>query len=78
VTSLSVAVAFVIGAVELGGLIAQHLSLSGGFWTWLEHINLNVLGLMIAALFVATWVIAAAVWRLGRIEERWNACLTRE
>jgi len=25
------------------------------------------------ALFVLTWVIALAVWRLGRIEERWSA-----
>jgi high-affinity nickel-transport protein len=26
-------------------------------------------------MFVATWVLALAVWRLGRIEERWGANL---
>ena len=78
ITTLSVAVAFVIGAVELGGLLAHHLNLSGGFWTWLQHVDLNMLGVMIAGLFVATWVIALAIWRLGRIEERWTAGLTRE
>jgi high-affinity nickel-transport protein len=78
VTGLSIAVALVIGTVELGGLIAQHLNLSGGFWSWFEHIDINMLGFMIVALFVAVWAIAVAVWRLGRIEERWTDHLTRE
>ena len=72
ITGLSVLVALVIGTVELGGLIAQHLSLSGGFWSWFENINLNTLGLLIVAMFVATWVIALATWHFGRIEERWE------
>jgi high-affinity nickel-transport protein len=75
VTGLSVAVALVVGTIELGGLLAQKLSLSGGFWGWLEHLDLNILGLVIVAMFVATWVIAAGVWRLGHIEERWSAHL---
>jgi len=32
---------------------------------------------VIVAMFVATWVIALAIWRLGRIEERWSARLDR-
>ena len=72
VVGLSVAVAFVIGTVELGGLLANRLHLSGSFWAWLEHINLNVLGFMIAGLFIAIWLIALAIWRYGRIEERWS------
>ncbi len=35
----------------------------------------NLLGFVIVAMFVATWVIALAIWRLGRIEERWSAHL---
>jgi high-affinity nickel-transport protein len=76
ITGLSVAVALVVGTIELGGLLAQKLSLSGGFWSWLEHLDLNVLGLVIVGMFIATWVIAAGIWRLGRIEERWSAHLT--
>jgi hypothetical protein len=30
---------------------------------------------VIVAMFIATWVIALLVWRLGRIEERWMAHL---
>jgi len=75
VTGLSVAVALVIGTIELGGLVSAQLSLSGGFWTWLQSIDLNVLGFIIVGMFVATWAIAVAVWHYGRIEERWSAHL---
>ena len=75
ITGLSVAVAAVIGTIELGGLLATQLDLSGGFWSWLENINLNVLGFVIVGLFVLTWALALTVWRYGRIEERWSAHL---
>jgi high-affinity nickel-transport protein len=75
ITGLSVAVALVIGTIELGGLIAQHLNLSGPFWTWFENIDLNVLGFVIVGMFLATWVIAISVWHFGHIEERWSAHL---
>jgi nickel/cobalt transporter (NiCoT) family protein len=75
ITGLSVLVALVIGTVELGGLIASELNLTGSFWNWFENININVLGFVIVGLFVATWAIAVSVWRLGRIEERWTAHL---
>ena len=75
ITGLSVAVALVIGTIELGGLVASQLNLSGSFWNWFENININFLGLVIVAIFVATWAIALSVWRLGHIEERWSAQL---
>jgi high-affinity nickel-transport protein len=75
ITGLSVAIALVIGTVEIGGLLASRLSLTGPFWVWFEGIDLNALGLVIVGLFVATWVAAVFVWRVGRIEERWSAHL---
>jgi high-affinity nickel-transport protein len=75
ITGLSVAVALVIGTIELGGLIASELNLSGSFWNWFENININLLGFVIVATFIATWAIALTIWRLGRIEERWTAHL---
>jgi nickel/cobalt transporter (NiCoT) family protein len=73
VTGLSVAVAVVVGTIELGGLIASELNLSGSFWSWFENVNLNFIGYVIVALFVLTWALAVLVWRVGRIEERWSA-----
>jgi high-affinity nickel-transport protein len=72
ITGLSVAIALVIGTVELGGLLASRLELSGAFWTWFENIDINLLGFLIVGLFVVTWLVALAVWRFGRIEERWT------
>jgi nickel/cobalt transporter (NiCoT) family protein len=72
ITGLSVAVAFVIGTVELAGLIARETRAQGAFWSWLENINMSLLGLVIAAMFVATWVLALMIWRLGGVEQRWR------
>ncbi|HUJ34324.1 MAG TPA: HoxN/HupN/NixA family nickel/cobalt transporter [Solirubrobacteraceae bacterium] len=75
ITGLSVAVAVVIGTIELGGLVASELNLTGSFWKWFENININVLGFVIVGMLVATWAIALSVWRYGRIEDRWTAHL---
>ncbi|HWE13349.1 MAG TPA: HoxN/HupN/NixA family nickel/cobalt transporter [Solirubrobacteraceae bacterium] len=73
ITGLSVAVAVVIGTLELGGLMASQLNLSGSFWSWFANVDINVLGFVIVGMFIATWAIALSVWRYGRIEERWSA-----
>ncbi len=75
ITGLSVAVALVIGTIELAGLVAQQMRAHGAFWSWLENINMSSLGLVIAAMFVATWLVALIVWHFGRVEERWKARL---
>jgi high-affinity nickel-transport protein len=72
ITGLSVAVALIVGTVELLGLAADKLGLKDSFWTWVSSINLNALGYVIVGLFVVTWAVALLVWRLGRIEERWS------
>jgi high-affinity nickel-transport protein len=76
ITGLSVAIAFVIGTIELGGLIASQLNLSGIFWDWFEGIDINMLGFVIVGLFIFTWGVALSIWRFGHVEERWNAHLT--
>jgi nickel/cobalt transporter (NiCoT) family protein len=73
ITGLSVAVALVIGTIELAGLAAEKTGAHGAFWSWLENIDMGALGFIIVGVFVATWVLALLVWRLGRVEERWSA-----
>ena len=75
ITGLSVAVALVIGTIELGGILASQLRAQGAFWSGLERVNINTIGFIVVGLFVTTWLAALAIWRLGRIEERWNAHL---
>jgi nickel/cobalt transporter (NiCoT) family protein len=72
ITALSVAVAFLIGTIELAGLLATELHLRGAFWTTVAGFNINTAGFVVAGLFVAAWVIALGVWHLGGIESRWE------
>jgi nickel/cobalt transporter (NiCoT) family protein len=65
----------VIGTIEIVGLLAREAGAQGPFWAWWENIDINTLGFIIVGMFVATWALALAIWRLGRIEERWSAHL---
>ncbi|ORW34331.1 nickel transporter [Mycobacterium paraense] len=73
ITGLSVAVALLIGTVELLGLFADQLGWRGPFWRWLGGIDLNTVGFVVVGIFVATWAVALLVWRYGRIEEKWSS-----
>jgi nickel/cobalt transporter (NiCoT) family protein len=73
VTALSIAVALFIGTIELVGLLTQKLGLTGSLINWFQNFNINTAGFIIVGMFVGTWVIALAVWRFGRIEEKWMA-----
>ena len=72
VTSLSVAVALAIGAIELLQVLAAKLSLEGGFWAFLESLDFGHIGYAVVGLFVGTWALSAIVWKTQRIEERWG------
>ena len=75
VTSLSVVVALVIGVVQLVGLLGERLQITGGAVGWIAGLDLNDVGYMIVVLFVLTWALAFAIWRFGRIDERWSGDL---
>ena len=77
VTALSVAVALLIGTVELLSVLADRLSLSGGLWDLVSNLDLNLIGYGIVSLFVVTWAIALAIWHFGKIEQRWTTHLER-
>jgi high-affinity nickel-transport protein len=72
ITGLSVAVAFLVGTVELVGLLTEELNVRGRLAELVQSFNINTAGFIIVGLFVVTWVVALAIWRFGRIEERWD------
>jgi high-affinity nickel-transport protein len=72
ITGLSLAVALVIGSVELLGLFADQLGWRGAFWNWINNLDLNAVGYFVVGMFVFTWAVAVLVWRYGRIEEKWT------
>jgi high-affinity nickel-transport protein len=75
ITGLSVAVALIIGTVELLGLVSEKAGLHGAFWDWVGGLDLNSVGYVIVGLFFATWGVAFAVWKFANIEEKWTAGL---
>ncbi|MEV7322364.1 HoxN/HupN/NixA family nickel/cobalt transporter [Streptomyces sp. NPDC093970] len=77
ITGLSVAVALLIGTVELLGLLADKMDLHGVFWDWVAGLDLNTVGFVIVGLFFATWAVALLIWKAGRIEEKWTTGLAR-
>jgi nickel/cobalt transporter (NiCoT) family protein len=77
ITALSVAVALIIGTVELVSILADRLGIGSGPLAVIAGLDLNVVGYAIVALFVLTWGVALAVWKYGRIEEKWTAGLVR-
>jgi high-affinity nickel-transport protein len=77
VTSLSVAVAWVVGAIELLQVLAARLSLHGPFWSLLASLDLGRLGYVVVGLFAATWLCSFALWKTRRLEQRRGTLLER-
>jgi high-affinity nickel-transport protein len=72
VTTLSVVVALVIGVIVLAQLAAKELDIGTGPLGWVSAWDLQSVGMVIAGLFVTVWALSVAIWKLGRIEERYD------
>ena len=79
VTSLSVAVALVIGVIELLSILTEKLDITSGPAAWIASVDLEYVGYWIVGLFVVTWVVAlpcggSAGSRSGgrRTSSRWS------
>jgi nickel/cobalt transporter (NiCoT) family protein len=75
ITGLSVAVALIVGSIELAAILGEKLGLTGGIWGVVVGIDLNLVGYLVVGLFVVTWAGALLIWRYGRIEQKWSASL---
>jgi nickel/cobalt transporter (NiCoT) family protein len=78
ITSISVAVALIIGSIELISVLADQANITSGPIAAIAGISLNYAGYAIVALFFTAWLAALAIWRYGRIEEKWSAELAPE
>nr|WP_211241061.1 HoxN/HupN/NixA family nickel/cobalt transporter [Pseudonocardia spinosispora] len=78
ITALSVAVALIIGTIELISVLTDQAGIESGPLAAIASIPLDYAGYGIVVLFVVAWLVAVAVWRFGRIEEKWSAKLAPE
>jgi high-affinity nickel-transport protein len=72
VTGLSVFVALFVGVIELSQLLITKLDLRGQPWDAIGALDFSSIGFIIVGAFVLTWVVAFAIFRLRRVEERWG------
>ena len=66
ITFVSVLVALAVGGIEALGLIGSRLGFAGGIWGAVAALNRNftALGFVIIGIFVVSWALSIAVYRL--------------
>ncbi len=73
ITSVSVAVAVVIGGLETLGLIQGKYNLTGWFWDPIASLNgdtaFGVLGYTIVGIFILAWIVSVSIYKLKRYDE---------
>lgn len=72
VTALSVIAAILIGMIELAQVLSEKVGLSGGLWRWIQNVDLGWIGYSLVILFLLSWGVSFAIWKIFKIEERWN------
>jgi high-affinity nickel-transport protein len=71
-TSLSIVIALVIGTIELLQVLIGMLDLQGPFFNFVAGLDFGVLGYIIVGLFLLAWGLSLALWKFGRIEQRYG------
>ena len=78
ITGLSIGAAFIVGTIEILGILTTEFHLNGAFWDAMANFNINIAGFCIAGLFVLVWAVALTYWRVGKVEDRWSATVAAE
>ena len=71
ITLVSVLVAIAIGGIEVLGLLADKLQLSGTFWDAVANLNehFGMIGYIIIGLFILSWAISIAIYKWRRYDD---------
>ena len=75
VTSLSVAVALIIGTIELMSILVDRTGIESGPLAAIAAVDLTYVGYAIVLFFVLAWAVSLSVWKYGKVEEKWSAKL---
>ncbi len=71
ITGLSVVVALVIGTIQIVTIVTDRiLGVHTGIWGVIQDLDFQTMGLLMAGLFVGSWLTSLAVWHFGRLDER--------
>lgn len=64
ITFVSVAIALVIGTIEVLSILADKLGWSGAFWNWIVNLDFEVIGYIIIAIFLISWLGSTLLYKL--------------
>ncbi len=71
-TGLSVAVALLVGSIELLQVFIGMLGLHGRLFDFIAGLDFGVLGYIIVGMFLLAWAVSVSLWKFGRIEQRFS------
>jgi nickel/cobalt transporter (NiCoT) family protein len=71
-TGLSAGVALLIGSIELLQVLIGALGLHGSVFDGIARLDFGMLGYVIVGVFLLAWGSSVAVWKFGRLEERYG------
>ncbi|MEV7609995.1 HoxN/HupN/NixA family nickel/cobalt transporter [Microbacterium sp. NPDC089320] len=73
ITAISVAVALVIGTIQLAGVVADQTGAASGPLAAIAAIPLDDAGFVLVGFFAISWAGAALIYKYAKVEERWAA-----
>ena len=66
-TGLSVAVALIIGSIQLLHALIAGLGLQGRFFSAVQQLNFGMLGYVIVGVLLLAWLVSALIWKFSKI-----------
>jgi nickel/cobalt transporter (NiCoT) family protein len=75
-TGLSVAVALVVGTVELLQVLIGLLGLHGTLFDFVAAMDFGLLGYIIVGMFLLSWGLSVAIWKYGRMGQRYASAIS--
>jgi high-affinity nickel-transport protein len=56
--------------------VATELNLTGAFWGWLNNLDFETIGYGIIGIFLVTWLVSLAVWKIRRFDQQYTPKLS--
>jgi high-affinity nickel-transport protein len=74
ITATSILIAALIGGIEVLGLLASKLNLTGTFWRTINTLNDDLVsfGVIVIGLFVMSWIVSVLIYRSKRLGHKSN------
>jgi nickel/cobalt transporter (NiCoT) family protein len=71
-TGLSIAIALVVGGIELLQVLIGILHWRGRTVEFIAQLDFGILGYLIVTMFLAAWAVSVGLWKFGRLEQRYS------